>query len=198
VKQYTRDIDESKLRRDRERQVIARQRDTTRRAIKDRLHYSKLVSSDKDLSIANSERQMGKPYLASYFISMLKKLIPEISVEPFPESSCAARIFLLEPTGKKKVFCYCSWPIMPEWAIVIPWYEEFPTMHQHIEPDTPLFETLQSSGFESVRGWRTILIKLILSKRLTIQAAESMFGIGQRPSWAILTKKHELKTELVA
>lgn len=54
-------------------------------------------------------------------------------------------------------------------------------------PVTPGFVKTKQLGREIKRGWRTVLIKLIMAKIITVDEAERLFGQDATTSWAYHT-----------
>jgi hypothetical protein len=78
--------------------------------------------------------------------------------------------------------------------------EEFPTISpnrirtkgghlvEHFSPEIPPMQLRHSSFEEIQRGWRTILLRYIMSNITTVAAVEEVFGRPNRASWAVLLK----------
>jgi hypothetical protein len=54
----------------------------------------------------------------------------------------------------------------------------------------PGFRKIKQVGREVTRGWRTVLIRLLVQGVITLTDVERVFGSDNTPNWAMHTGKH--------
>lgn len=164
---------------------------------------------DNKLDPSNVQRQMGKPLTPNQLEEKLIKLNPNLHFEVNPFNPKMKALYLLNGTEKDYICSYHN-ELMPEHSIVKV-KKELVWDHKQTEkaiprPETGTYEwvdgkmvfdnTKPRPGWKIIkkpygelkRGWRTVLLKLVLRNLITVQQAETEFGmpsseIGQR-SWA--------------
>lgn len=162
---------------------------------------------NKEISVANSERQMGTPVHTNKLILELNKLIPNIKFYPSkftdPRTGkvrdtmqvCQVRnygIGSFEPatgvwaTGvKQAVVGYIEPVIMPEYSIMSVKEERIATKERN--PQHGAMQTRKVPWNEDARGWRSFLAMLVKSELLTPTQADRLVtkfgGTADRLSW---------------
>lgn len=170
---------------------------------------------DTDLSPANSDRQLGRPMFANELEVRLKKLSSNFLAETNPFNASKKALYYAYP-GKGKVFvCAYENGVMPEHSIMKVKEEEVWDVEQtHIDrKDLPKHEYQRGVGFrfdptaprpgfkkvklpwgEQKRGWRTVLLKIVIGGLATITDVERIFGTDDRAEWAGHTGKKPVTT----
>jgi hypothetical protein len=152
--------------------------------IRDQLQHAYLVA-DPSQSIANAERQLGKPLTIWVFKKEVQKLRPSLRFN---------KEFIAHPLVNKE-----------RWRIYH--HGNFITAIDDIIPEWSLFGTQEKIGVpynhkvagkadiphhEITRGWRTVLINLVARGLLTpaqVERFAAKHGSEDRPSWAHLVGK---------
>ena len=141
------------------------------------------------------ERQKGNPLTTIKFVNKVKKILPYVHWVLNPHHSDKFGLFL-----KGKQFTSGEYPSMPEWSILEITYEEMPTIspetfttkegfkRELFHPGIPPMQRTPAGFREVKRGWRTILLRLIKARLLSLETVEQEFGIGNRASWAATLK----------
>ena len=148
----------------------------------------------------NAERQKGRQMSVDDFGAKLRKVVPEVSwaIHPYKFDKS---VFMI---GSERKHIVCGeYPVMPEWSVLTPVYEDFPA-HSPItipskdgipievfHPGIPLVNRVPTSFTESRRGWRTVLMRFILDGLASLPRVERVFGVGDRASWAYTLKMYE-------
>lgn len=168
-----------------------------------------LYLDNNDLSPANAERQMGRAMTSADLEVRLKKLVPNLHFERNPANATKKAVYLIHPSGKKEFICAYENGFMPEHSVMRTKEEDLPDpsypapgiMHHVERKDLPRHEFVPGEGYkfdgvqpgfkrlrmvwgEAKRGWRTVLIKLVLRGLTTPAAVEAIFGSDDRPEWA--------------
>lgn len=136
------------------------------------------------------ERQKGRQITSTQLETMLK---------PFLPSSCH---FLQHPTNPSKRFIgqdiagtmttviVYEHPLMPEFSLLANHSEQEWDGHTtHIDRKdltpgrTVGVQTINQPGVEVIRGWRTVIIRLVKEGFLTPSQADSLMGSTDRPEW---------------
>lgn len=154
--------------------------------VQEQLRDAYLVA-DPSQSIANIERQAGKPLSIFQFKSELKKIKPSIKFK---------REFIAHPMVNKfrwtlyhkGTFITAVDDLIPEWSI-------FSTREQIGVPrNHELADKTQVPEREISRGWRTVLVLLVFWNLITPTEAENFatkHGSPDRPSWSHLLGKSQ-------
>lgn len=135
-------------------------------------------------AITNAEYQKGKWMTTPVFTARLLKLNPDLSIVPHPNPldikyfSTKAAVYLSMPDGNKTLLFPCEGDWMPEWDIF-----------GEMTIRTPLGELQRIPYICIKRGWRTVLMRLIIQKVITLEAAEKEFEAGDRFSWKVMSGK---------
>jgi hypothetical protein len=167
-----------------------------------------------DLSPANAERQLGQTMFAADLERRLKKINPNLIFETNPFNTSKKALYHVRPDATKVFICAYENGVMPEHSIFRVKEEEVlrpefvNPFKRHLDrKDLPKFEHKQDGsplgkivfddmvekpGFrkvklpwgESVRGWRTVTIRLVAAKLATPAEVERVFGSSNRPEWA--------------
>ena len=170
-------IDSNKAAQRRLRNAVDRTREITAQASRKELHAENVTNA-----VTNPFHQHGRALKADVFMSKLRKLNPNLVLEPHPNRHLPlhadkACLYLL--VGDQKVFLMaCEGTIMPEWSVM-----------ETREVKDMFGGVRKVPGREISRGWRTILIRLLQKGLVTLEAVEREFGAGDRQSWKVLTAK---------
>ncbi len=170
-------IDSNKQAQRQLREAVERTREKTAQASREELR-----AEDVTRNVTNLERQSGHALSANAFMEKLRKLNPDLVLEPHPNRHLplhADKACLYLVLGGQKVFLMaCEGTVMPEWSVM------------EVQEVRDLWgRKHQVPGREIKRGWRTILIRLLQKGLLTLEAVEREFGSGDRASWKVLTAK---------
>jgi len=151
--------------------------------------------ADKRTSVANPEVQLGRRFTSTEFMNKLRSINKDIIMEPHPGlmappdtayhrmNKDKAVLSLL--IGDKKIYLFvCEGDYMPEW-------DTMNTSKAKVPVDDPggPWKTVDIPWHLVKRGWRTVLIRLLHKRLVTLDAVERVFGAGNRQSWKILTGK---------
>lgn len=173
-----------------------------------------IYAEDGDLNPANPEYQLGKSLTDTELETKLRPLLPAncIFIDN-PRDATKKAIVRQRPDGTLETICSYERGVMPEHSIMRIQVEDVKDPGtRHIDrADLPKYEYVPGSGIvwmddspkpgyvrvkklwgEKTRGWRTVLIRLIQSRLLTLSDAERVFGADIRPQWAAGTGKQEL------
>ncbi len=165
--------------------------------------------ADNDFSPANFEAQMGNMLHSEKFEKMLLKLNPNLVFEYNPFIPGMKYMYLRLPNGEKQKICPYHAGFMPEHSIIkckeeMVW--DYDATEKPLErTDLPQHEWVPGKGYvfngippgwkiikkpygEAKRGWRTVLIRLLLLGHISITQLDQTFGqpsskFGQR-AWA--------------
>ena len=181
--------------------ALIEQKDRVDRAIEEAtVDYTKLEKSSEDPT--NEERQVGQRLSTEAFIKRLKSILPNIHWMINPHYSDKFGLF----TGwgiEARQIASGEYPWMPEWSVLEATHELLPTTspetvltkegyrREIFRPGIPTMREVPSGLKEVKRGWRTILMRLILDKFITLEQAEQKFGSGNRASWASTLKMYQ-------
>lgn len=158
-------------------------------------------------SPANAVARIGTPMKDTDLEATLKKLNPSLTFVYNQFNSTKKMIYLDDLRGRTSLFPYES-GIMPERSIMSVKVEMVPVPELYDNPNfvmnrkdlgkqewdeekqqftsitaNPYLKRVVTPWNEIQRGWRTILIKLVLSGAITPQQAESSFGAHQSKEW---------------
>ena len=150
----------------------------------------------------SKEHQKGHGLMTVEFHRRVKKLVPNLYVHQHSTviSKC---VFWLGNDRNREQICPGEWPWMPEWSVLETVMQQLPAHSpeflmtkegykvEHFRPGIPTMIETPVSFREIERGWRTILMRLILSRQLSLDAAELEFGVGDRAAWATTLKLYE-------
>ena len=170
---------------------------------------------DNNLSPANADRQIGQPMFANDLEVRLKKLNPNLYFESNPFNKSKKACYLLQPGAGKVFVCAYENGVMPEHSIMkvkeeevwdvdqvhlnrkdMPKHEFVPGVGYQFDPTAarPGFKKVKLPWGELTRGWRTVLLKIVISGLATITDVERIFGTDNRPEWAGHTGKKPVTT----
>lgn len=165
-----------------------------------------------------SEKQLGRYYNSADFERRLKTILPSncfIISNPYRPGFRAIVRYSNLNSGKYETICPYESGIIPEHSVMQRKEVEIPdpdyisrkrTMERRDLPkhewvpgqgfvfdDTtvrPGFIKVKQIGREIKRGWRTILIKLLTQKLVTVPDVERIFSADNTPNWARWTGRH--------
>lgn len=189
-------LDGDKLKEWERQKAVDRTREVTFGGARDESRDRHWVA-DPETSVANVARQMGRKLTPEEFMKKLHTINPDIVLEPHPGQFAPKHtgyyrlnrdkaVLKLNTNGQKIYLFVCEGDIMPEWSIFDTQKVKVPDA---TDPSLPWRE-VEIPWHVTKRGWREVLLKLIVEKKLvTLEAVERVFGAGDRPSWKILTGK---------
>lgn len=188
-------MDEGKVRAHRAQEQIFKTRDLTLNGSRAEARDAHLVS-DKHKSVANADRQAGRKMSATEFINKLRKINPDIVLEPHPGVSAPVETAFhrlnkdkaclhLTIGGSKQFLMVCEGDYMPEWTVMDTRVIKKPDASS---PDG-MWKPAEIPWHCVKRGWREVLIRLIRMRIVSLEPVEKVFGAGDRSSWKTLTGK---------
>ena len=161
----------------------------------------KQLEKAKNAKPTDKEFQKGNGLMTVEFQRRLKKLVPGICVERH-STIIGKCVFWLGNGLMREQVCPGEWPWMPEWSVLETVTQQLPAHSPEFvrtkegykveifRPGIPAMREVPVSFKEVERGWRTILMRLILNRQLTLDAAEREFGVGNRAAWAATLKEY--------
>lgn len=194
--------------------VIEHKRDQLKQWIAEQ-NAAQVYIDDADSDPTLVHRQIGKPMSPKELEMKLSKLCPNLVYKFLPdpnkplETPRMKAIYQLFPDGhEERIMLYHNAP-MPEHSIMSRGTEDVPdmTVTKIDRKDLPksefngkemvFDESAPKPGFKRVtkparelfRGWRTILLRLVMDGFLTVSQAEGEFGADNRREWAGKTGK---------
>lgn len=187
---------------------VERHREQASAYVEQELAHCYLVD-DKKVSIANSERQMGRALAPIEFIKFVEAANPKLRVQPHPwrpDKLCIYQ-FKQMPSdyydevsgtfgGEQKVFIAATENgIMPEWSIMGTREVEVPTNEFRLSSNRPAMKKVRRPWREERRGWRSALALLVLGDLLPAHKVErfvAQHGSQDREAWKLLMGKGKL------
>jgi len=169
----------------------ARKRDDTLQA-----NFNNVTREIKDAGLidkTNTLLQMGKMMLTPDFEQKLFPLNKGFVAETFPHDSSKRALYIVDLRGKFHVMSYESaW--MPERSVMTHKTVRVPDPKlssmsgrdvPSSDPDAlkPGWMDVQIPGREAVRGWRTVLARLIQNDLITLSDSDRVFGGDNTPEW---------------
>ena len=170
--------------------------------VKNQLKHACYVSN-KAVSVANEERQLGRPMHAATFKEVIQKLHPKLRVEhhPYSDDLC---VYFLTPSapwsfnprtlvfgGEQKEFVTAVRDtVIPEWSVMSTKRVKEYAGERHIERGVPSYRWVHVPDRELTRGWRAVLAKLLHSGLVTLEQVNRIkdkYGSADRESWAAMT-----------
>ena len=161
----------------------------------------KIYEKSKGVEPTSKERQKGKGLMVVELHRRLKKLVPSLYV--YRHSTILDKcVFWIGDGLAREQVCPGEWPWMPEWSVLETVMQQLPAHSpefvftkegykvEHFRPGIPTMVETPVSFREVERGWRTVLMRLIINKYLTLDAAEREFGVGNRAAWAATLKAY--------
>jgi|SRR5579883_2784268 len=173
---------------------------------------------DDDLSPANIERQFGQKLSATELETKLKKINPNLIFETIVENPGHKRLSELR-RGEKVIICTYPNGIIPEHSFMrvkeevvqdMNFYNSTTATFHLDRKDLPKHEFVEGEGIkwdglplgfkkvlipwgEYLRGWRTVLIRLVEAGAATPTQVEKIFGSDNRPEWAAHMGKQNIE-----
>jgi len=137
--------------------------------------------------VTDPERQKGHGLTGTEFMRRLRKVNSNIVMEPHPNRELPlhadkACLYLLMPDGTKAFLMAVENSFMPEWSLM-----EMKTVR--VGRVESFWREQKIPGRELKRGWRTVLLRLLHMKLVTITDVEREFGLSTRESWNVLAGK---------
>lgn len=171
-----------RLRNDKEESVL-RNRFHTAESARNEARHQHLVGQ-----ITDPEKQMGGRLTTLEFGRRLRKLNKDLSIRPhpnrqnpdYPQIQNTALLYLTIGDHEEYLMPFeLDW--MPEWSVM-----DVTVIQKPYVGDGGYWPEQKIPGREVRRGWRTVLLRLVEKKIISLNAAEREFGPGNRPSWARL------------
>ncbi len=187
-------IDRGQMLRDATKMVVD---DQIRRDVEDACYVG-----DKNTSVANVDRQLGKPMHGRQFKKLVEELNPRLRVEkhPFYETWAVFELRAGQTTTSQllpqKVYIGSvggfTMKILPEWSIMNTRRLQVPGTERH----APVPKTVKLPDEMEARGWRGMLALLVSARLITKPAADRIatkYGSEARPSWQAYTGESNRK-----
>jgi len=171
-------------------EVRERTRETQAAAIRQK-NQSDEASIPKDglMDVTRDLDRIGAPMFTTDFVKRLKKINSNFHYERSLKDPNMGGIYILHstpirPDGERREFVSrCEPTLMPEYQIFRPRTEERPdpTIIGH----TRKVQTVD----DMIWGWRTVLAKLLRSRKITLSQIERVFGLPTKDSqrWQVFT-----------
>lgn len=169
---------------------------------------------DGEVAPADAGRQLGTPLTSADVEARLAKILePGFVCVDHPWNETKKLVVRRLPSGTQETICVYERGLMPEHSIMrikveeirdvdqkhlsradLPKYEISPTGEIIWDPTKPKpgWKRVERLWGEKVRGWRTLLIRLIQARAISLSDAEKYFGSDNRPQWAANTGKQQL------
>lgn len=151
-------------------------------------------------------RRLGRPMHHEKLEGKIKKLVPGMKFiwGPLSDVIGTKKMVLYGPQGEVRWECVYNTGMMPERSILarktrdvldtnlktwsrkdLPKYEFVPGEGYRWDPDAPPpgFKRVEEPHREVRRGWRTILLRLIVESIVPLTAVERVFGSDSTPEW---------------
>lgn len=172
---------------DRVENLVQQTREGQRNEV-DRMLRDHAFVADWDSSVSNPLRQMGMVKDYRVLDRELRQLNPQIRLVPNPENPTKAFVVI------QGVVRFATERNMPEFSIMATVEEEVPIFENRVMSlDDPSTEIVTRPGRELLRGWRTLLLRLVKFGFLSLGEVEKKFGSCERPSWVHHTGKQKIQ-----
>jgi hypothetical protein len=137
--------------------------------------------------VTDMTAQLGQMLSTERFMEKLRRVNRDIIMTPHPHQPGIGCLYLV--VGDQKVYLFpCESDWMPEWSVMAEDEAREPVHEVHGH-----WQKVTVPGREIKRGWRTVLLRLVQRRIVTLDAVEREFGPGDRVSYAVLTgKRHEM------
>lgn len=200
-------LDSGRLSVHRKRAISEASRDRIAAIVKQQTK-DEVYISDWANSPANVQRQMGHPMASLDLERRLHKLNPALLFLPNPKNLSKMSIYVRYPGEIVRLGAYEN-GVMPEYSIhAVKSEETWDTSVDHLnrrdlpkhewnphlgefefDPTQPLlgFRRTDVPWSEVVRGWRTVLLIVMMEGIVPLYAIEQEFGISDRPQWRVHT-----------
>ena len=178
-------IDGEKTRRDQILQARAAKRDRESQWAQAEIAHSWVVAN-KDTSPSNVLRQLGTLKHLDEIEKLVKKLNPNVRIKRTPGKKATVEWIYQasdESSTRPHTICLCEPGVSPEHSIMEELIQEIPFLGSHMTPDTPAFTQVRVPGRELIRGWRTVLLRLVWAGATTPTAVENLVGHSPRAAW---------------
>ena len=186
---------------------IEKQKQDLLRYIKQEESHMVFLDDSNPLNPTNDLKQLGQPFTSLDFERRLKTILPSSCIFiNNPWRSGFRAVVRVTPTGQETVVPYES-GFLPEHSVMQLVEKEVPdtevvarnrsisradlpksewngkefTFDEGIRPG---YKKIKQLGRELKRGWRTVLIKCLLAKVVTLSDVERVFGTDDSPTWA--------------
>ena len=169
---------------------------------------------DPDTDPTFIPRRLGRTMTHEELERKIKKLVPAMQFVSGPGTQIlnTKKMILLGPDGQERWSCIYNIGVIPERSICarmqkdvldlskvvysradLPKYEFVPGEGYVWDPTTPAmgFKRVDIPHREIKRGWRTILLRMIVEDVLPLAAIERVFGSDNTPNWQQHTGKKD-------
>lgn len=162
--------------------------------VKDQIHTDRMT---------NVQERLGHAMFPAELERRLAKLNPNLAFEVIPHNVTHRRISIIDGRGKTPLTVFPN-SLIPERSIMSYKEVEAPDpeithldrkdMPRHEGELRPGWRKVQIPWREMKRGWRTVLLRLMEEKVLTLTQVENEFGADQTPEWSQHTGKGAFTT----
>lgn len=133
--------------------------------------------------VTDFDAQRGNALSADQFMARLRRVNKDIVLRPHPHQPGIGLLYLV--VGDQEIYLFpCESDWMPEWSVLAEDEARKPVHEVHGH-----WQKIAVPGREIKRGWRTVLLRLVQSRIVSLDAVEREFGAGDRASYAVLTGK---------
>ena len=209
-------LDSQRLEQRRQEKTVERHREQIRKAYENLFSLSVWIDSEENPT--DILKRLGTPMTHLELEARLKKLTGELHFEDHPDNwrrkalpgtwlsgslplsyTTPKRVaYRVLPDGSRQYLFAYEAGIMPEYSILRRisldrWdgkttHIDRKDLGRDLKPGT---KRLDLPWREEVRGWRTVLVRLIQCGILTVEQVERTFGSGKTASWAAKTGKRD-------
>lgn len=183
-------IDAEKLARDRRAQGVAAERQKQRDWAAGQWQWIQCAANPH--GVTNPLAQWGAPKSVGQLRTLIQQLNPAVLIEPSPREPEFWGLWVVQPDQSRKLL-FPAGPyaggIIPEYSVMEEATVELPYVTQKFNRGDPATLKERTLGKESIRGWRTILVRLVERGLASPAAVEKLVGPSPRASWAALMKK---------
>lgn len=139
------------------------------------------VAADGDMNVMDMHQRLGRSYMGTALIKVLSRLNSNLIFERSLADNTKVGIYIMKDVrnpqtwswSRKRVFIVgMEAHINPEYSVIVPQTERVPTDPHGGEKD------ILKYGRE-IRGWRTVLFRLLKAGLLTEPQIESVFKVSQ-------------------
>lgn len=178
-------IDGERQARERRIRAVAAQRQRALTWAEEQQPY--IVAAANPHGVTNPLAQWGVPKTVKALGTTMLDLNPQLRITPSPREPDYYGVWL----GAQYLFPFgpARGGIIPEYSVMESREIELPHVVGHMDRETPATLHDKSLGQEQIRGWRTILVRLVQAGATTPELVERAVGAAPRASWAALLKK---------
>jgi hypothetical protein len=182
-------IDGEKIARDRYMGQVQAQRQRAVDWAQQQLGYIQVAGNAHGPT--NPTAQWGEPKSVSSLGALLRQINPRLHLDPTPEKGFySIALEQKDPTTKRltKQHLFCcgaaAGGLLPEYSVMESMEIELPNMDNRMAKFDPATLRTKSLGAEKIRGWRTVMVRLVHDGFATPTQVERLVGPSPRLSWA--------------